>query len=41
MNILFLYTANISPQLGGVESVTLNLASYFEKKGFNVIFLSL
>jgi len=41
MNVLFLYSENINPQLGGVESVTVNLAGYFEKKGFNVIFLSL
>ncbi|WKD86099.1 GalNAc-alpha-(1-_4)-GalNAc-alpha-(1-_3)-diNAcBac-PP-undecaprenol alpha-1,4-N-acetyl-D-galactosaminyltransferase [Polaribacter huanghezhanensis] len=41
MNILFLYTANINPQLGGVERVTVNLAGYFEKKGLSVIFLAL
>jgi glycosyltransferase involved in cell wall biosynthesis len=41
MNILFLYSSTINPQVGGVERVTFTLASYFESKGYNVLFLAL
>lgn len=39
MNILFLYSATINPQVGGVERVTFTLANYFESKGHKVFFL--
>ncbi|MFA9192790.1 glycosyltransferase [Flavobacterium sp. FBOR7N2.3] len=39
MNILFLYSSTINPQVGGVERVTFTLANYFESKGHNVFFL--
>ncbi|MHC1704328.1 MAG: glycosyltransferase [Tenuifilaceae bacterium] len=39
MNILFLYTTTINPQVGGVERVTFTLANYFESKGHKVFFL--
>jgi glycosyltransferase involved in cell wall biosynthesis len=39
MNILFLYSATINPQVGGVERVTYTLANYFESKGHEVFFL--
>ena len=41
MNILFLYSATINPQVGGVERVTFSLANYFESKGYKVFFLGL
>lgn len=41
MNILFLYSAAINPQVGGVERVTFTLANYFESRGHKVIFLGL
>lgn len=41
MNILFLYSSTINPQVGGVERVTFTLASYFESKGYKVLFLAL
>ena len=40
MNILFLFASPINPKRGGVESVTLTLANYFEKRGNKVFFLS-
>ena len=39
MNILFLYSSSINPQVGGVEKVTFTLASYFESEGYEVFFL--
>lgn len=41
MNILFLYSSTINPQVGGVERVTFVLANYFESKGYKVSFLGL
>lgn len=41
MNILFLYSSTINPQVGGVERVTFTLANYFESKGYKVLFLAL
>jgi len=41
MNILFLYSATINPQVGGVERVTFTLANYFESRGYKVFFLGL
>lgn len=41
MNILFLYSSTINPQVGGVERVTFTLANYFESKGYKVYFLGL
>lgn len=39
MNILFLYSTTINPQVGGVQRVTFTLANYFESKGHTVFFL--
>lgn len=39
MNILFLYSTTINPQVGGVERVTFTLANYFESKGHTVFFI--
>lgn len=41
MNILFLYSSTINPQVGGVERVTFTLANYFESKGHVVFFLGI
>jgi glycosyltransferase involved in cell wall biosynthesis len=41
MNILFLYSSTINPQVGGVERVTFTLANYFESKGYKAFFLGL
>lgn len=41
MNILFLYSTTINPQVGGVERVTFTLAKYFESKGYKVFFLGI
>jgi glycosyltransferase involved in cell wall biosynthesis len=41
MNILFLYNEAINPGVGGVERITFSLASYFESKGYKVLFLGL
>ena len=41
MNLLFLYSATINPQLGGVERVSYTLANFFELNGHRVSFLGL
>lgn len=40
MNILFLYTAPINPESGGVERVTYTLSNYFELNGHKIFFIS-
>ena len=41
MNILFLYSTAINPQVGGVERVTSTLAKYFQSQDYKVFFLGL